>query len=147
MFATITMMNLEKPLVARLGRLERFVFHPVERGVKSRFFYAESAMPEIETAEFGAGFRLRFVPANDFLLASVLSQTSGYLASDGDVVSPVVALLPRSRGFLAGWSLGPGMPSGLDLTVWKDDHEAARHAHQLAEEIAAEMARQADEVA
>lgn len=73
---------------------------------------------------------------------------AGYYASPldfGDTTQPIIARLPRGRGFLAGWSLGPGMASGLDLIIWDNPRDAAFRAHQLAEEIAQEMREQDEE--
>lgn len=48
----------------------------------------------------------------------------------------LVFRLPHSRGFLAGWSLGEGMASGLEYEIYDYEIEASRAADSLAENIA-----------
>jgi hypothetical protein len=59
----------------------------------------------------------------------------------GDSLTPIIARLPRSRGFLAGWTMGSGMCAELDATVWETAEEAAQAAYDFAESAAE---RQAD---
>jgi len=47
-----------------------------------------------------------------------------------------VMRLPRGRGFIAGWSMGEGMASNLDYTVWDNEVDAARYADRMAERAA-----------
>jgi hypothetical protein len=56
----------------------------------------------------------------------------------------VVARLPRSRGFLAGYSMGPQMSTGFDSTIYETADDAARAADSEAE-TAAEREREYQE--
>ena len=44
--------------------------------------------------------------------------------------------LPHNRGFLAGWSMGEGMISEIEYTVYDDERDAAWAADSLAENAA-----------
>ena len=44
--------------------------------------------------------------------------------------------LPHNRGFLAGWSMGEGMISEIEYTVYDDERNAAWAADSLAEDVA-----------
>ena len=44
--------------------------------------------------------------------------------------------LPHNRGFLVGWSMGEGMISEIEYTIYDDERNAARAADSLAEEAA-----------
>jgi hypothetical protein len=48
----------------------------------------------------------------------------------------LVMRLPRSRGFIAGWSMGEQMASNLDYTVSDNAVDAARDADRMAERAA-----------
>ena len=51
---------------------------------------------------------------------------------DGDKIRGIVFRLPRSRGFLAGWSMGIGMASEIDCTIYDDEIDAAYAADSMA---------------
>lgn len=53
-----------------------------------------------------------------------------------DVSRGIVLKLPRGRGYLAGWSLGEGMITEIDCTVFEDAVDAARAADSMAENMA-----------
>lgn len=53
-----------------------------------------------------------------------------------DKIRGVVFRLPRSRGFLAGWSMGRGMASEIDCTIYDDEISAAYAADSMAEDAA-----------
>ena len=55
---------------------------------------------------------------------------------DGDKIRGVVFRLPRSRGFLVGWSMGIGMASEIDCTIYEDETDAAYAADSMAEDAA-----------
>ena len=55
---------------------------------------------------------------------------------DGDIIRGIVFRLPRSRGFLAGWSMGEGMITGRGCTIYGDETAAAYAADSMAEYIA-----------
>ena len=54
----------------------------------------------------------------------------------GDKIRGIVFRLPRSRGFLAGWSMGEGMITELDCEVFDDETNAAYAADSMAEYVA-----------
>lgn len=53
-----------------------------------------------------------------------------------DTVRGVVFRLPHGRGFLAGWSMGEGMASEIDYTIYEDETDAALAADSWAEQVA-----------
>jgi len=53
-----------------------------------------------------------------------------------ETIRGVVFTLPKSRGFLAGYTMGKGMTSGLDLDIYETAEEAARAADGLAQSVA-----------
>ena len=55
---------------------------------------------------------------------------------DGYKIRGIVFRLPRSRGFLAGWSMGIGMASEIDCTIYDDEIVAAYAADSMAEDVA-----------
>lgn len=65
---------------------------------------------------------------------------SGWFTSDhqicGETIRGLVFRLPGGRGFLAGWSMGEGMASGLEYEIYTDEIDAAYAADSLAENIA-----------
>lgn len=82
-------------------------------------------------------FDLRLVYANELLpWYFKLRRTEGYYVDMDEILTPIVARLPHGRGFLAGWTMGPGMCASLDGHVWHDPESAARAAHQEAEQAA-----------
>lgn len=54
----------------------------------------------------------------------------------GEKIRGVVFRLPRSRGFLAGWSMGIGMASEIDCNIYDDEIYAAYVADSMAEDAA-----------
>jgi len=79
---------------------------------------------------------LRLVLANDaFEGYSRLAQINGYYCDEyqDQTMMPIVARLPRSRGFLAGWTMGEGMCASLDGNIYPDLQSAAHAAHSIAE--------------
>jgi len=63
---------------------------------------------------------------------------------DSELIRGIVMRLPQGRGFLAGWSMGKSMASGLEYYVYDEEIDAARAADQLAENVA-ERAREDEE--
>lgn len=58
----------------------------------------------------------------------------GYSHNDGHTsFSGIVARLPKGRGFLAGWTMGEGMLSCLDGTIYADEYDARCAAKNEAE--------------
>ena len=116
-------------------------WRPAKPGT-GRGFYSSSESALVMDRE-GSPLGLRLKWANDHLSHSRLSAVRGYccdLDGAGDTLKPIVARLPRGRGFLAGWTMGKGMCGALDAYVWPDATEAARAAHGMAESDAEESA-------
>jgi hypothetical protein len=55
---------------------------------------------------------------------------------DGDKIRGIVFRLPRSRGFLIGWSMGEGMATAMEPEIYETTREAAIAADGLAETVA-----------
>jgi hypothetical protein len=55
---------------------------------------------------------------------------------DGDKIRGVVFTLPKGRGFLAGWSMGESMASGVEYEVYTGELDAAQAADDIAKLIA-----------
>ena len=84
--------------------------------------------------------RLRLVLANDQEIGR-LSDVQGYYTDQefqNETMKPIIARLPRSRGYLAGWTMGKGMCAKLETRLYIDAEDAARAAHSIAEYDAAE---------
>lgn len=84
----------------------------------------------------GSIFDLRLTEANEHVnRASSLYRINGYYCDNfGDCsLMPIVARLPHGRGFLAGWTMGPGMCASIDLTLHDNERDAAYAAHDMAE--------------
>ena len=65
----------------------------------------------------------------DEVLPSI-RHTGWYLDEHGDSekIRGIVMRLPRSRGFLAGWSMGEGIASAVEYDIYDDAQDAARVA-------------------
>lgn len=76
-------------------------------------------------------------------LAASIRHTGWWTDDDGinDKIRGVVFRLPRSRGFLAGWSMGQGMICCVDYDIIDDAVEAAHRADDMAR-YAAECERE-----
>lgn len=142
MFKDIVMINYSRPLAER-KKSRRHVgpyrWNPTAPG-KGRGFYCGN--DETEMDSHGSTIRLRLAMANDHLQHFRLSYTRGYFCDqegDGETLKPIIAILPRSRGFLAGWSMGAGMCAALDSYIWPTAQDAARAAHDMAERDAEDM--------
>lgn len=88
------------------------------------------------TSDFAPDLRMRYAD-------EVISlRHSGWFYNEfGDTMRGLVARLPHGRGFLAGWTMGENMASGLDrATIYDNEEDAARAADSEAE-IAAETQR------
>lgn len=71
-------------------------------------------------------------------VTSSIRHTGWYTSEygDGDKIRGLVLRLPKSRGFLAGWSMGESMASGVEYTIYATEHEAAIAADGIAENVA-----------
>lgn len=112
---------------------------PAEPG-KGRGFYQSS-----KGLSMGDGpLDLRLKLANDCEdVGRDLSRIDGYWTNEDcdESLTPIIALLPRSRGFLAGWTMGKGMYASIGAEIYDSEREAARAAHHDAE-YAAERERE-----
>ncbi|WP_155986686.1 hypothetical protein [Thioalkalivibrio sp. ALE23] len=63
---------------------------------------------------------------------------------EDETIRGIVMRLPHGRGFLAGWSMGEGMPSVFDKEIHHDETDAAHAADNMSER-AAERAREYQE--
>lgn len=137
MFAEITLHNFAKPLATRKRTFTGPYRWTPSVKAAGRGFYCQHDTREIRCADHGAGFDLRLESANDHLSSySRLRQTTGYYCDhdgDGDTLQPIIARLPRGRGFLAGWTMGAGMYASIDFTIYSEAADAARAAHDMAE--------------
>ncbi len=141
--------NFSKPMAARLKSREYvgpYYWSPAKPG-GGRGFYQHSKY----LACGDSIFDLRLEDANDHLGHSRLAHINGYYCDpfQESTIQPIIARLPRGRGFLAGWTMGRGMLGNIDLHVYDTPEDAARAAHNMAEHDAAEMhdedARQQEE--
>jgi hypothetical protein len=128
--------DFSKPLKERAKARKHcgpYQWTPTEPG-GGRGFYQSSKGLYCDRS--GSTFDLRLEGANDHLDSySRLARINGYYCDEhGDqTLEPIVARLPHGRGFLAGWTMGPGMIANIDLTIWADAKEAAIAAHNMAE--------------
>lgn len=134
--------DFKKPLRERLEQRKHtspYYWSPATPGGE-RGFYQASRYLGMDRA--GSTFELRLEDANEHLGHSRLAQITGYYTDDdcNETLKPIVARLPHSRGFLAGWTMGAGMCASLELDVYETIEDAARVAHSVAE-YAAERER------
>ena len=99
-------------------------YHAPKPGTSGRGFYLES--------DNAAGLRYRY--ADDV----VSMDYSGWYADTNqcNLIRGIVLTLPKSRGFLAGWTMGESMASGVDPEIYADESAAARAADRKAESVA-----------
>lgn len=133
MFKTITLLDFRKPIAQRKRRYTGpYRLTPARPGSGRGFYSSSLDMLSVDPA--GSSFRLRLDLANDHLRGR-LGQITGYYADSFQDFTfyPIVARLPNRRGFLAGYSAGPGMCAALDATIYATAEDAARAAHNMAE--------------
>ena len=137
MFSEIVMIRHARPLAERRAARRccgPYRWRPCPPG-RGRGFYVSQGF-EDRVDEAGSSFRLRFGPARRHWDGA--RDRRG--AWDLDAWSPIVARLPRRRGFLAGASLGRGMMAFLDPTIFADARDAAIAADAAARAAADEDA-------
>ena len=82
----------------------------------------------------GSRVRLRVKRADEIIS---LRHTGWYCDDFQDqTIFGIVARLPRGRGFLAGWSMGDGMATSVEASIYADETSAARAADSSAEYVA-----------
>jgi hypothetical protein len=118
----------EGALARRISRMRRpltgpYCHAPEPRtpGEQAKFFYLDS--------EFMPGLRWRWC---DEVVKSI--RHTGWFYNDihDEKIRGLVMQLPHGRGYLAGWSMGKGMASLLDLSVYPDAIGAAQAADDMA---------------
>lgn len=145
MFREIVMIDYGRPLAARLASRKYcgpYRWTPAAPG-KGRGFYSGTSALDMDAR--GSGFRLRIEDANDHT-RDRRNQVRGYYCDPDciDTLQPIIARLPRGRGFLAGWTMGAGMCASIEGYVYPDAESAASAAHDVAE-YAAEREREYQE--
>lgn len=133
MFKEITMIDFRKPLAQRKRKhTGPYRWKPAKPNTGRGFYSSSRDMLEMDKA--GSTFRLRLEDANDHITGR-LSRVTGYYADDFQdfTFHPVIARLPRQRGFLAGYSAGAGMCAALNATIYETAEDAAYAAHSMAE--------------
>lgn len=99
---------------------------PENAGKGTGFYHESSCSP----------FRLRWEYCDEVSGARI-RHTGWYADEFQDTkIRGLVFRLPRSRGFLAGWTMGESMASGMDCDIYETELEAARAADSLAESVA-----------
>lgn len=127
--------NFARPLRERFKSREHcgpYYFSPSKPGAGRGFYQAKNLACGDST------FRLRLEEANDYLRYSRLSNTLAYWCDDDGFTSltPIIARLPRGRGFLAGWTMGANMLANVAGEIFETAEDAARAAHDMAEQDA-----------
>ncbi|MFK4131963.1 hypothetical protein ACI2KR_06665 [Pseudomonas luteola] len=98
--------------------------------------------PQPNRDDFGCYLDSDFCPSLRWQWASdaysSIDHTGWFLSQHCDEkVQGIVLRLPKSRGFLAGWSMGESMASSIDIsTIYEDEESAALAADDLAKDIA-----------
>ena len=112
---------------------------------KGRGFYQSSDGLRCDKA--GSTFDLRLELANDHLHGARLSSINGYYCdrNEDQTLTPIIARLPRGRGFLAGWTMGNGMAASIGADIYATAEDAAYAAHSMAGYDAEESRASEDE--
>lgn len=136
----IIMHDWRKPLAERKASRKYcgpYQWTPAKPGT-GRGFY--QACKGLQMDRAGSSFDLRLIEADELLPFSGRRPTAYWCDEYGhDKLTPIVARLPRGRGFLAGWTMGNGMCASLDATIYTDEMDAAYAAHSEAESAAEYM--------
>ena len=99
--------------------------HGAKPGCKVKSFYLDS--------DFMPSLRWEWCDE----ICDSIRHTGWYCDSFQDSkIRGIVIRLPHNRGFLAGWSMGEGMISGIEYVIYDDEREAAWAADSLAEKTA-----------
>lgn len=140
----IVMIDYARPLAERAKMRKRVgPYRWTPRDAKKRHdvgFYMNRRGDGVDRA--GSTFDLRILDANDRLPSySRMQGITGYYCDESgdETLAPIIARLPRGRGFLAGWTMGAGMCAGLETHIYFDAETAAYDAHTIAERVAEDM--------
>lgn len=138
-FKSIVLHNFARPLRQRLEDRKfcgPYYFTPPDASDTDKGIGFYCGKSSLQCAPHGSRFDLRLELANDHLPDSRLSYINGYYCDadgDGDTLTPIIARLPRGRGFLAGWTMGAQMCAAIDRDIYDNPEDAARAAHDCAE--------------
>lgn len=107
---------------------------PLKAGDNGKSFYLESDfMPGLRWSwcdEIPGDWDENECPPN-------IKHTGWFIDMDQlETVRGIVFKLPGNRGFLAGWSMGEGMASGIESFIYSDINSAGYAADSIAEHIA-----------
>ena len=136
--------NLAEPIQKRLARYKKTRRHDMAsdhcgyyRWTRDSRAEKRDGFSDYQTKHGLTFVDLRIDDANDHLDGR-LAQIIGYYIDDfeHETMKPVIARLPRSRGFLAGWSMGEGMLCSFDFGTHGTERDAAICAHSIAENAA-----------
>jgi len=91
------------------------------------------------TSDGGGKMGLRWKWADEVADADI--QHRGWYCDDyhDQTIRGIVMALPHGRGWLAGWSMGVDMASGVDGTIYHSEADAAYAADSMAEYAAEEQ--------
>jgi len=99
---------------------------PEDAGKGTGFYHESSCSP----------FRLRWQYCDEVTAVNI--RHTGWWTDDfqDQKIRGLVFRLPRSRGFLAGWTMGESMASVVECDIYETEREAAYAADSLAENAA-----------
>lgn len=92
---------------------------------KGAFFYLDS--------DFMPGLRWQYADEVNSGIGHTGWFTNSYC---DDKIRGIVMRLPRSKGFLAGWTMGDKMASEVDSYIYEDEISASYAADSMAQHIA-----------
>jgi len=146
---TMLMHNLNRPLRERLksrklgagGSAGLYRWTPTEPGTGRGFYSGDD-----ELVMGDATFSLRLEYADPYGRVKYTADEYG-----DTTFTPVIARLPHTRGFLAGWIMGANMAGSLSGTIWRDEDDARRAAREDARisaerELEYQIAERANEI-
>jgi hypothetical protein len=140
MFTEITMLDYSKPLAHRAkARKTCGPYRWTPRNNSNEGFGFYCGNNDLVMDRHGSICDLRLESANDLLPSySRTSHVDGYFCDSdcNETLKPIVARLPKKRGFLAGWTLGAQCCAELSTHVFDEPADAALSAHDEAERAA-----------
>ncbi len=118
------------PLAARLDRYKRRTRLTKHYDVADLRYAGQGAVLFLDS-DLAPGLRWKWCDE----VSDAICPT-GWFTDPGDedeTIRGIVMRLPHGRGFLAGWSMGEGMPSVFDEEIHHDETDAAHAADNMAE--------------
>lgn len=132
MFAEITLIDYQRPLRDRLESRKHcgpYRWRPNTKNNGIGFYQSSTGLA---MDSHGSALRLRLEECPSAYPRGIASYDCG---ADQEMI-PIIARLPRSRGFLAGWTMGQGMCASLGNTIYDSEEDAHLAAHGEAESAA-----------